>query len=187
MHRKIMIVDRQAMIMGGLNVGNKYSHMYTNGVGEWRDTDVFVRGPVVNQAQKTFVTDWNEQVGRQALSYRPHTFDNVTGDGRSMIVDHKPLRDDNIHLLTMKAFYGATTSIDIENAYFVLDMAMERALTDALKRGVHVRILSNSKESIDEPVITVPILQSLGRLKELGAKIYTKRLYGGSTTVHSKF
>src|SRR5260370_5866371 len=104
-----------------------------------------------------------------------------------MIVDHQPLRDDYIHIAAMKGFYGATQSIDIENAYFILDAVMERALVDALKRGVRVRILSNSKDSIDEPVMTVPILQSLARLKKQGADVFTKKVYDGSTTLHSKF
>jgi cardiolipin synthase len=89
--------------------------------------------------------------------------------------------------VTVKAFYGATQSIDIENAYFILDAVMEKALVDALKRGVRVRILSNSKDSIDEPVMTAPILQSLARLKKQGAEVFTKKVYDSSTTLHSKF
>lgn len=104
-----------------------------------------------------------------------------------MILDHQPLRDDNIELAAVKAFYGATDSIDIENAYFLANVPIETALADAIKRGVRVRILSNSKESIDEPTITTPILKTLARLKREGADVYTKKVYGKSTTMHSKF
>jgi cardiolipin synthase len=187
MHRKVMIVDREHMVMGGMNVGNKYSHLYPDPGGHWRDTDVYVRGPVVNQAQMTFVDEWNEQKGRQAMTYRPFTFQAPAGTSLSMIVDHQPLRDDNIYVASVKAFYGATQTIDIENAYFMADPVLEKALADALKRGVRVRILSNSKESIDEPTITTPILQSLARLKAQGVDVYTKKVYGDSTTLHSKF
>jgi len=186
MHRKVMIVDREQMIMGGLNVGNKYSHLYPDPGGHWRDTDVYVRGPVVNQAQMTFVDEWNEQKGRQEITYRPFTYQTPAGNTLSMIVDHQPLRDDNIDIVTVKAFYGATQTIDIENAYFIADTVIEKAIIDALKRGVRVRILSNSKESIDEPTITLPILESLTRLKGQGAVVYTKKVYGDSTTLHSK-
>jgi len=186
MHRKVMIVDREHMVMGGLNVGNKYSHLYPDPGGHWRDTDVYVRGPVVNQAQKTFVDEWKEQKGRPEMTYRPFTYQTPPGESLSMIVDHQPLRDDDIYILTVKAFYGATQTIDIENAYFMADTVIEKAIVDALKRGVRVRILSNSKESIDEPTITMPILQSLARLKRQGAEVYTKKVYGDSTTLHSK-
>jgi cardiolipin synthase A/B len=186
MHRKVMIVDREQMVMCGLNVGNKYSHLYPDPGGHWRDTDVYVRGPVVNQAQMTFVDEWNEQKGRPAMTYRPFTYQAPAGESLSTIVDHQPLRDDNIYILSVKAFYGATQTIDIENAYFMADTVIEKAIIDALKRGVRVRILSNSKESIDEPTITMPILQSLARLKRQGAEVYTKKVYGDSTTLHSK-
>ncbi len=186
MHRKVMIVDREQIVMGGLNVGNKYSHLYPDRGGHWRDTDVYVRGPVVNQAQMTFVDEWNEQKGRQVMTYRPFAYPSPPGNSLSMIVDHQPLRDENIYITSVKAFYGATQTIDIENAYFMADEVLERAITDALKRGVRVRILSNSKESIDEPTITAPILSSLARLKRQGAEVYTKKVYGDSTTLHSK-
>jgi cardiolipin synthase len=186
MHRKVMIVDREHMVMGGMNVGNKYSHLYPDPGGHWRDTDVYVRGPVVNQAQMTFVDEWNEQKGRREMTYRPFTYQTPAGESLSMIVDHQPLRDDNIDIITVKAFYGATQTIDIENAYFIADTVIERAIIEALKRGVRVRILSNSKESIDAPAISMPILKSLARLKHQGAEVYTKKVYGDSTTIHSK-
>jgi cardiolipin synthase len=141
---------------------------------------------VVNQAQMTFVDEWNEQKGRPEMTYRPFTYQTPAGESLSMIMDHQPLRDDNIDIATVKAFYGATQTIDIENTYFIADTVIEKAIIDALKRGVRVRILSNSKESIDEPTITTPILRSLSRLKREGAEVYTKKVYGDSTTIHSK-
>jgi cardiolipin synthase len=187
MHRKFMIVDREHLIIGGMNVGNEYSCLYSDSSGHWRDTDVYARGPVVNQAQMIFVSEWNDQKDRHEMMYVPFNYPTLPGTSLSMVVDHQPLRDDNVHIATVKAFYGATQTIDIENAYFIADTVIEKALVDALKRGVHVRILSNSKESIDEPTITTPILKSLARLKSHGADVYTKKVYGNSTTIHSKF
>ena len=198
MHRKLMIVDGRQVVMGGMNVGNIYSHLGPDPSGLWRDTDAYVTGPVVNQAEAAFVSEWNEQEhSGEKMTYAPAQFAENPGSSLSMIIDHQPLRDDNTHQGIMKAFYGATRSIDIENAYVILDLVNERALTDALKRGVKVRILSNSKESIDEPVMTVPILQSLARLQAQGAQVFLKKNYPQSqtllskgpesTTLHSKF
>lgn len=186
MHRKLMIVDREHLIIGGMNVGNKYSCLYPDSSGHWRDTDVYVRGPVVNQAQMIFVAEWNEQKGWHEMLYLPFTYQKLSGTSLSMVVDHQPLRDENVHIITVKAFYAATRTIDIENAYFIADAVIEKAIVDALKRGVRVRILSNSKESIDEPTITTPILKSLASLKSHGAEVYTKKVYEDSTTMHSK-
>ena len=197
MHRKLMIVDGRHVVMGGMNVGNIYSHLGPSSWGLWRDTDVYVTGPVVNQAEEAFVSDWNEQAPDSPLVFSPAQFAENPGSVLSMLVDHHPLQDDNTYLAIMKAFYGATRSIDIENAYVIADPVNERAIEGALKRGVKVRILSNSKDSIDEPVMTTPIMQSLARLQALGAQIFLKKVYPvssvlqgkgpTSTTLHSKF
>ena len=42
-HRKMMIVDGQEAIIGGLNIGDVYSHKA--GETKWRDTDVLLAGP----------------------------------------------------------------------------------------------------------------------------------------------
>jgi cardiolipin synthase A/B len=186
MHRKVILFDRRQMIMGGINIGNKYSHLFPNKEGKWRDNDVYVTGPVVNQAQQAFVAGWNEQRGRAELTYMPAGFDSTQGGVLSMIVDHQPLRDDNILLATIKAFYGATHTIDIENDFFVLDPVVERALFDALNRGIRVRILANSAETEKHSVLEIPALKNLAKLKARGAEVYLKKIYNDSTHLHSK-
>ena len=83
----------------------------------------------------------------------------------------------------MKAIEGATESVDIENAYFINTPGLKDSLLKALDDGVRVRILTNSAESIDEPIITAPILSSLPDLIEAGAEVYLKK----GDTLHSKF
>ena len=99
-------------------------------------------------------------------------------------VDHHPLRgpDDPIYLLTLKAIAGATEMIDINNAYFVPTPPLKAALCDALQRGVRVRILSNSAESLDEPILRRPIALGLRELREAGAEVFCKT----GSTLHSK-
>ena len=63
--------------------------------------------------------------------------------------------------------------------------SLEVALMDALDRGVEVNIFTNSKESIDTPSISGPILASLPPLLNFGANIYLKQEAGA--TLHSKF
>ena len=56
---------------------------------------------------------------------------------------------------------------------------------DALDRGVEVNIFTNSKESIDTPSISGPILCQPSPLLNFGANIYLKQEAGA--TLHSKF
>lgn len=188
-HRKVMVVDGKDAIAGGLNVGNVYSHRGPADGQKWRDTDVKLSGPAVKDAAALFASLWNEQVTSRGLDVspvaEPQDAPAAVGQGRAAVVNHVPGPDGDAHILlaTLKAIEGASTSIDIENAYFIQTPALREALLAALERGVRVRILTNSAESVDEPIVSAPILASLPELADQGAEIYLKQ----GDTLHSKF
>src|SRR3989339_922291 len=62
---------------------------------------------------------------------------------------------------------------------------VRQAILDALSRGVEVNIYTNSLESIDEPLVGIPILESLPEVINAGAHVYLKQ--GKAQTLHSKF
>ncbi|MGS0894314.1 phospholipase D-like domain-containing protein [Burkholderia stagnalis] len=57
MHNKAMIVDNQAAILGGRNIGDEYFGAST--MLEFGDLDVVVHGPVVSDVSTEFDTFWN--------------------------------------------------------------------------------------------------------------------------------
>ena len=61
-HRRILVVDGVVGVTGGSGTSGKWSG---NGKqdGHWRDTDVRVEGPVVEQLQGAFVENWLEATG----------------------------------------------------------------------------------------------------------------------------
>jgi cardiolipin synthase len=184
-HRKMMIVDGREAVVGGINIGDVYSHKY--GEVKWRDTDALVSGPAVTDGSRLFTRLWNEQAVRsgQPILEMPPEPAPLSGGVRSAVVDHVPGPKGDAHILlaTMKAIEGATESVDIENAYFINTPGMKDVLLKALSDGVKVRLLTNSAESIDEPLITGPILASLPELVAAGAEVYLKK----GDTLHSKF
>lgn len=183
-HRKMMIVDGTYMIAGGLNAGNAYSHKAVEAKDKWRDTDIFATGDVVQQGNELFAKIWNEQVAnpfpaRQTL---------VTGGQISMsLVELKPdirrQTGSTIMLSTLKAIRGAQHSIDIENAYVILFPQLEKELQNAVKRGVRVRVLTNSDSSVDEAIISQPMMLSAKRMAEMGVEVFFRQ----GSTLHSKF
>lgn len=184
-HRKMMIVDGQEAVVGGINLGDVYSHKA--GDVKWRDTDALITGPAVTDGTRLFGKLWNEQVqgsGKPTVEI-PAEPANVQGGVRSAVVNHVPGPNGDAHIMlaTMKAIEGATESVDIENAYFINTPAMKEVLLKALADGVKVRLLTNSSESIDEPLISGPILASLPELIAAGAEVYLKK----GDTLHSKF
>ncbi len=86
----------------------------------------------------------------------------------------------------LKAVYGATGRINIENAIIVMLPSMKQALLDARARGVEVNILSNSLETIGDKIMGSMILGSFPDLMKAGANVYLKE--GGlANRLHSKF
>jgi cardiolipin synthase len=174
-HRKVLVVDGQDAVAGGLNAGNVYSHMGPKDGQKWRDTDVLLKGPAVADCERLFASISGQNANPEAPA--------AAGSARSAVVNHVPGSDAHIMLATMKAIQGASESVDIENAYFIETPGIRKVLMDALERGVHVRILTNSAESVDEQIVTAPILRSLPDLVAAGAEVYLKR----GDTLHSKF
>lgn len=184
-HRKMLVVDGREAVIGGINIGDVYSHRA--GEVKWRDTDVHLTGPAVDDGARLFRRLWNEKASSLGLSELSPSdqVSSPSGGVKSAVVDHVPGPQGDAHILlaTMKAIEGATESVDIENAYFINTPGMKDVLLKALADGVRVRILTNSSESIDEPLIAGPILSSLPDLVAAGAEVYLKK----GDTLHSKF
>ena len=186
-HSKILIVDGKYAILGGMNIGNEYSHIA--GDQKWRDTDVFVQGPALKDAMRFFAGAWNAQAAQDGLASRVSASAcdaSPAGSSGASIVWNEPGQEPYILLSMLRAVYGARQRINIENAIIVMPPAMKIALLDARARGVEVNILSNSLETIGDKMMSAMILGSFPELVKAGANVYLKE--GGlPNRLHSKF
>ena len=186
LHVKLLIVDGEYAVTGGMNYADPYSHKDPAGL-KWRDTDVLYTGPAVTDSVKIFAEMWNAQVkepGKQVAM--PQTPAAGAGTARiSAVMQNPPGRTSPILNGIIKAMYGATRRINIENAYIVAIPAVTLAIADAAARGVEVNVLTNSKESIDSDgkSFADSILKSAKVFAEAGANVYVKQ----GETLHSKF
>jgi cardiolipin synthase len=191
-HVKTMIVDDEYAITGGMNFGDVYSHKGSSSI-KWRDTDVIYSGPAVMAAKKLLGDEWNSQVTSRRLGFglvdvsRCEASGYQSGADRVAVVLENPPQYSPILISIVKAMYGATRNINIENAYFVALPVVTQAVLDARARGVEVNILTNSAESIDsegKPIVDA-MAECLVPLYQAGVKIYLKQ--GAEQTLHSKF
>lgn len=184
LHTKILLVDGIHAVVGGMNFGDDYSHM---GAGKkWRDTDLYYRGRAVARTGRFMAALWNAQVAAQGLPHglmRPLPVRAAPGKTRMSFLADTPEGEATIMLAYLKAISGASSVINVENAYLITMPQLREALLAALRRGVKVNILTNSAESIDEPIVIAPILASLPELIAAGANVSLKR----GDTLHSKF
>ncbi len=198
-HEKHLIVDGRASIQGGMNIANEYAlggsgkQIFSRGgkgSEAWRDADMKLQGPAVADTMKAFVRNWEEMGSALSAGDRAKLFPALEpvagGAGASVrVVQSNPEvkglvgTNDKLYL---RAIENTQKSITIENAYFLPPPEIRKALIDAAKRGVEVKVMTNSKEANDMGFVSDAARYFYDDMIKAGVKVFEK--YGG--TLHSK-
>ncbi|MDQ3626317.1 MAG: phospholipase D-like domain-containing protein [Verrucomicrobiota bacterium] len=131
-----------------------------------------VTGPVVAQLQAAFMDNWLKTRGE--VLHGPDYFPPLpaTGSDTAQAFKSSPRQGDmGIHLMYMLAIASAQRSLLIENAYFLPDGLMRKALADAAKRGAKVEIIVPGKH-IDQKVVRFASRKHWPELLKAGVKMY---------------
>ncbi len=213
-HQKMLIVDEGVAIVGGMNMATEYAKGEIEEFG-WRDTDVMVTGPVVDDIFELFENNWERLVideraetgapkiaevkdkteklpilpnrdklirGPLPIYFgEPPVFENV----RVRFLETFPTRSDDDDILDLFIEYmnGSTREVIFESAYFIPTPALKNAIVAACRRGVKVKILTNSVESNNHPQAGIAGRANYEDVMKAGAEIYEWR---GAQTLHSK-
>jgi cardiolipin synthase len=148
-HRKLLIVDGKVVITGGVNIVEFYSgrpsgskRMEKGQSVHWRDTDVYIEGPVVAGFQKIFLQTWRSQHGPELPPRKYFPELKESGDDLVQVIDNTQGKQNRMtFIMYVSAVTFAEKSIHLTNAYFVPDGQMVKALTGAARRGVDVEIV----------------------------------------------
>jgi cardiolipin synthase len=147
-HRKILVVDGKVAFAGGVNITAAYaSSSQFRSKGEagpkvgWRDTHIQIEGPAVAALQWMFLDNWASQKEGDipARDYFPELA--PAGTKMLRVLRSQPGSNLEVFKAYVVAIVGATKSIHITAAYFVPDAQMTKALLEAAKRGVDVKIV----------------------------------------------
>jgi cardiolipin synthase len=149
-HRKLLIIDGRTAFVGGINISKVYSSnplsrragKKPEKTGGWRDIHTRIEGPVVAEFQKLFVATWISQHG-PPLDQR-NFFPQLDNQGEEIVRAIGTTADDPrspIYLTLMSAISHAQREVHMTIAYFAPDKQLLKALTDAAKRGVDVRLV----------------------------------------------
>lgn len=152
-HRKIVVVDGETAFAGGIN----FSHAYRiasrqarnrgfskqNAIEQgWRDTHIGVRGPAARHLESLFRETWTRAECKGTV--QPPYRDLVVEGGNTVVqvIASTPDDEQNVIYATLLSVLAyAQKSVDVTMAYFVPDDTLEKALADAARRGVAVRII----------------------------------------------
>jgi len=132
-HRKLLVVDGVIGFIGGYNIGSLYAT-------DWRDTHARIVGPGAAEIENAFIDFWNLHTGRRRrrIEHNPKR----TWQTRMWVHRNVPrLQVYPIRNMYLEAIDRASERIWFTHAYLIPDEDLIRALRDACRRGVDVRII----------------------------------------------
>lgn len=144
-HRRILVIDGTLGFTGGHGVAEEWTGDGRTD-GKWRDTDVRIEGPIVQQLQAAFVESWRDTTGHILGGDLYFPALKPVGKVNAQIVKSSPLGGTyESYMLLLLSISSARKSIHLSNPYFLPDERMQEALLDAVKRGVSVVVLTPGK------------------------------------------
>ncbi|HBL18141.1 MAG: hypothetical protein A2X36_13815 [Elusimicrobia bacterium GWA2_69_24] len=146
-HRKLLIVDGRVGFTGGLCIDDAWTGN-AGDPGHWRETQVRVAGPVVRQMQAGFARAWLDATDEVLSAHALYPELPAAGGMRAQVMDSTPgFRTNPARLSFLVAVASAKSTIEITNAYMVLDDVAREALERSAERGVRVRLLLPSRHT----------------------------------------
>lgn len=196
-HRKILLADDRVAIVGGVNLSSSYEsetplsdkpardepqqqHVPPTARPVWHDLDLEIRGPAVHQLAQLFRQQWHDQ---KAPALAPDPPPPPRAEGRQIVrvIGSSPARvAPRYYATVLTAIRSAQSSIWMTAAYFVPTHHELRALKDAARRGVDVRVILPSHT--DVPEVLAVQRSYYGGLLRAGVKVYER----STGIVHSK-
>ena len=191
-HRKLLIADNRVAILGGINLATTYesapSHSGQDAGGAtaqqskyWRDTDVAISGPAVDELAKLYRDHWRQQGGNELSAEMERSGVTSTGSEVIRIIGSSPdAFAPRYYATVLSAINTATRSVWITAAYFVPTLQERKALRAAARRGVDVRLLLPSQS--DSALSLAVQHAAYSDLLEAGVKVFER----DGVILHSK-
>ncbi len=176
-HRRIVVVDGRIGFTGGYGIDDSWDGDGRTS-GRWRETNVRLEGPIVQQLQAAFQEHWWEATGvllggEEYYPYPPGAPPDAPV--LTQIVRSSP-RNENyaLYAVFLQAVSAAQDSILISTPYLLPGEQMTAALMEASQRGVSVTVLVPSviKEALIEYVVQVSQREDFGTLLDAGIQLY---------------
>jgi cardiolipin synthase len=138
-HRKLLVIDGETAVTGGLCLGNEWAGDPAAGRQPWRDTGVAIDGPAAAALDRAFASVWR-LTGPPLEEGELSAEAPMRGESVVRVVAGEPggVRASRATELLLA---GAAERIWITDAYLVAPRGLYQGLLDAAHEGVDVRVL----------------------------------------------
>jgi cardiolipin synthase len=188
-HRKLLVVDSRVAFLGGINISEVYAGTSGPRMTDvpfderaWRDTQLQVEGPVVNDFQKSFMAVWEREKKEKLPEAELLPQQKPVGALAMRAIEGNSDGGFNpVYVTFISAIASAESEIHITMAYFVPDVQLVDELKAAARRGVDVKLVLPSRT--DGWVVFHAGRSFYDDLLEAGVKIYERK----NRLLHSKY
>ena len=178
-HKKLLIIDGQKVFIGGFNIADEYHGYVRKKKNRWRDTGIYIEGPIASTMLDIFRKSWSKWKGslmnidikHQDIRHGSQAIPVFANSGRA----RRKMR--KLFIFSIK---NAQESILITTAYFFPSRRLLRALENSARRGVSVKLLLPGESDVMS--VLYAGRANYKRLLKAGVEIYN---YHGSI-LHSK-
>lgn len=168
-HRKMLIIDGETVITGGINLADEYINIYEKH-GYWKDSAVMLKGSAARHFTDEFLSFWNALCGGHEEISCTAVYKSTEHCTAAPFFDYpcdNELLAENIYLNMLG---GAQRYAYITTPYLIPDNELRRALILAAKSGVDVRIIT--PHIPDKKFVYAVTRSNYRQLIEGGVRIY---------------
>lgn len=148
-HRKLLLADDVAFT-GGINIAEPWQPTDT-AIPPWRDDSVRLEGPCTRELERCFEAVWRGDEHTDSASLAPGRAADTDADGArvAVLAQAGARRRKLVFHAYYQRFLSARSRIWIANAYFVPNRRTARALCDASRRAVDVRVIVPGRSDVE--------------------------------------
>lgn len=165
-HRKLLLVDDTVAFVGGMGLTDAFAP--ADGA-PWHEAVIRIEGPVIADWQLSFLRTWNLW-SRHALTL-PAPPTNRVGSQVGRLALSAGLQHTEIKGALLKRVRAAEQRVWLATAYFIPARRLRRALRQAARAGVDVRLLLTGPQT-DHPAVRHAGRRFYGQLLRAGVRIF---------------
>lgn len=169
-HRKMLIVDGCAALIGGMNFASEYMGPVKS-ENHWKDLSLRMAGPETAHLDQIFLSDW-EFAAQEGI---PRSLPCSTPSFRKedcvlqLIASGPDVEEDSIREMIITALFKAENRVWITSPYFVPDDLLAESLCMAARRGLDLQLILPQKSN--HRLADLVRESYLTQLQQAGAKI----------------
>jgi len=179
-HRRVLVIDGRVGFTGGIGFADEWQGN-ADAENHWREVHAKLEGPMVAKLQAAFQQHWLIETNEVLAA--PDHFPRLEPAGSllTQVTNSTEFSVAALPLIQAVAIASAEKTISITNPYCTPTQDQVHLLTEAVKRGVEVRILLPGKHN-DQPWTKAAGRGSYGDLLKGGVKLFEYT----PTMIHSK-